>query len=179
MKPEDQVLCRIRELLVEELDRRVSAAEQRLPLRCVYHCDIHLDARKEVYGEPNDYNRITNDQGELVTQTLGVCRIGSEDPEVWSGTICEDALDAQRCPHFSPLVGKEELWVQFREDISDPLWVRDNLPAVEALLWVLGKPAPPSLPWWKRLWYRWVLRVEVTPPLAVEDPALLPPGLGK
>ena len=63
--------------------------------------------------------------------------------------------------------------------MADPEWVTANLPTVRELLWVLDPWADheiPRLPWWKRLWYRWVLKIVVVPPLAVDDPALLPAG---
>jgi hypothetical protein len=172
----DLILDRVRELLVEELDHRVQEASTRRPHYCIYNHRHPLDARKEVYGELNDYNRITDDRGQPVAQTIGLCMLGAEDPEEWKGAICEDDLDAQRCPYFTPIKGKDEIWEEFQRDVVDEGWVAENLSAVRELLWVLGGCKCPQLPWWKRLWYRWVLRIRVAPPLAVDDPALLPPG---
>jgi hypothetical protein len=176
MKDLDTILGRVRKLLVEELDRRIREASQRRPHYCVYNHRQPLDARKEVYGEPNDYNRISDGQGQAVGQTLGLCMLGAEDPEQWRGTICEDDLDAQRCPYFTPMKDKATVWSEFQRDLSDPDWITSNLPAVSELLWACDEVPCPSLPWWKRLWYRWVLKITVVSPLAVSDPALLPPG---
>lgn len=176
MKDSGYILDRIRGLLVEELDRRIEEASKRRPGYCGHNHQQPLDARKEVYGEPNDYNRITDGQGQTVSQTIGLCMLGASNPEEWKGAICEDDLDAQRCPHFIPTKNKKTIWEEFQRDTSDPEWVGANLPAVHELLGVLDGFGRPRLPWWKRLWYRWVLRIAVVPPLAVDDPALLPPG---
>jgi hypothetical protein len=88
---------------------------------------------------------------------------GSENPEQWSGTICEDPIDAQRCPLFTPKLGREEVIREFKEQLGSPEWVQKNLPDVDSLRWVLaGAPLPDptlppeeivgaSLPWWQRL----------------------------
>lgn len=176
MRSDDQIRGRIRELLVKELDRRVQEATQRRPHLCIYNHRQPLDARKEVYGEVNGYNRVSDGNGEPVNQTIGLCMLGADNPEEWKGTLCEDALDAQRCPYFEPIKTKEALWTEFQRDVSDSQWLAAHLPAVSELLWAQGEGACPQLPWWKRLWYRWVLRIVVVPPLPVDDPALLPPG---
>jgi len=176
MRSDDQIQCRIRELLVEELDRRVREATQRRPRLCVYNHRQPLDARKEVYGEPNGYNRIADGNGDPVNQTLGLCLLGSDNPEGWRGTICEDDLDAQRCPYFKSIKTKGTIWDEFQRDANDGPWLAAHLPAVSELLWAQGVEACPQLPWWKRLWHRWFLRIVVVPPLPVGDPALLPPG---
>jgi len=176
MRDQSAILDRIRHLLVDELDRRVEEASTRRPRYCVHNYRHNLDARKDVYGEPNDYNRITDKQGQPVGQELGLCLLGAENVEEWKGTICEDDLDAQRCPYFTPIKDKDTLWEEFQRDVADPEWVESNLSAVHELLWVLDEYEVPRLPWWKRLWYRWVLKIEVVPVLAVDDPALLPAG---
>lgn len=176
MRSDDQIRCRIRELLVEELNRRVQEATQRRPCLCIHNHRQPLDERKEVYGEVNGYNRISNGNGEAVAQMLGLCMLGAESPEEWKGTICEDDLDAQRCPYFEPTKTKETIWVEFQKDVSDPQWLAAHLPAVSELSWALGQGSEPQLPWWKHLWYRWVLRIVVVPPSPVDDPDLLPPG---
>jgi len=176
MRSDDQIECRIRKLLVEELDRRVAEASQRLPLLCVHNHRQPLDERREVYGEVNGYNRITDGNGEGVIQTLGLCMLGASRPEEWRGTICEDDLDAKRCPYFTPIKTKKVIWDEFQRDVRDGPWLAAHLPAVSELSWTLNHGRMPQLPWWKRLWHRWFLRIVVVPPLPVDDPALLPPG---
>jgi hypothetical protein len=173
MKTETDIRDRLRVLVGEELDRRVAQAAERLPRRCVHNHRHPLDQRKQVNGEPNDtYNRITSTRGLPVLQTIGLCMLGSEDPETWGGTICEEPLDAKRCPVFTPLKGKAELMQEFEEQLRDAEWVQANLPEVHALLWVLEEVQVPSVPWWKRLLFRFkIIKLEpVTPSI---DPTKL------
>jgi len=173
-----EIKSRIRQLLCEELDRRIHEAQQRRPHLCAHNWLQPLDSRKEVYGETNDqYNRIAVN-GEPVDQTIGLCMLGAEDIEQWKGAICEDDVDAMKCPYFQPTRSKRTLWNEFLRDVADPAWVASNMPAVRELLWVLDEsPSLPALvPWWKALWYRWVLRIQIVPIQAVTDFDLLPPG---
>jgi hypothetical protein len=73
---------------------------------------------------------------------------GSEDPQTWPGTICEDPVDAMRCPPqaFTPRVTPEVVKKEFEEQIKDLDWVKKNLPEVSALLWVLGSEKLPESP---------------------------------
>ncbi len=154
MKDDADVQTRIRELLEEEFRLRVEATQERLPVCCVYNHRHNLDSRKMVHGEEHtQYNRITrgdNRAGLPVVQTIGLCMYGSEDPTTWPGTICEDPVDAKRCPPqaFTPKITPEVVKQEFEAQIKDPEWVKKNLAEVNALLWVLGteklpeKPAP-------------------------------------
>jgi hypothetical protein len=123
------------------------------------------------------YNRIAVVGSNVpVSETIGLCMLGASDIEQWKGAVCEDDMDAMRCPYFSPTKTKGDIWDDFCRDISDAGWVSQNMPAIRELLWVVGDH-PLGLPWWKDLWYRWVLRIKVVPALPVSDPDLLPPGL--
>ncbi len=165
MRSKSEVQQRVRALLVQELDRRAELASKRLPRLCVHNHKHSLDDRKKVDGEPNEmFNRIGYDNGDPVERKLGLCMLGAENPEEWGGTICEDAIDAQRCPHFQPTVTKESLLVEFQEQLSAPGGLEKHLPAAAELLWVLEGTMTPKLPWWKLLWYRF-LRIRVEPPL--------------
>lgn len=183
MKTADEVRNRVVELLSAELDRRVREASERLPHRCFYNRRQPLDARRRVDGDPNEmFNRISAGaqagRSLPVVQTIGLCMLGAEDPTQWSGSICEDAIDAKRCPDFTPVQSKEGLFAEFTKDLQDSEWVQAKLPEVAGLLWVLERMQVPHLPWWKKLWFRFVrIKVEpVTPPF---DPAgLLPPPEG-
>jgi len=144
VKTDTEIQDRIRALLDEELCARVAKTQERLPVHCRYNYRHSLDTRKNVYGEPNDsYNRITRGDtsaGLPVTQTIGLCLYGSEDPENWPGIICEEPVDALLCPpqaftsKTTPEVAKSDLEAQ----IKDLNWLRDNMPGVYTLLWVLG-----------------------------------------
>lgn len=164
MRSEAEVKSRLRALVVQELDRRVAEAQKRKPHLCRYNYRHPLDDRKTVDGEPNEhYNHITVDSWVPTPHTLGLCMYGQEDPEDWKGNICEDDIDAQRCPMFEPLKTKEALWLEFSEQLYTPGWVDENLPAVAELLWVLEEITNPPIPWWKRIWYHWILRLRVEP----------------
>ena len=158
MRAEWEIKQRIRGLLVLELNRRVQDASLRLPHKCVHNIRHPLDVRRVVNGEPNpQYNHIS--QGN---PTLGLCFYGSESLEDWPGNTCDEPIDAQRCPYFTPRVSKADLISQFREDLKDATWIQSNLPEVAGLLWVLELAKSPELPWWKRLWFRF-LRIRVEP----------------
>jgi hypothetical protein len=95
---------------------------------------------------------------------------GAEDPETWPGDICDEPIDAQRCPKFEPRLSKEVLLTEFREQITDAHWLMENMPEIDALLWVLDDTAANlHLPWWLRLWYRFFrLRTEPVQPRLLE-----------
>jgi len=138
MKEESEVRGRLNKLLSEELGRRIAAATEKLPCRCVHNYRHPLDQRKTVDGEPNEnYNRIADHRGLPVVQTIGLCMLGSDNPEEWGGTICEEPLDAKRCPDFKPLKTKPELLKEFREQLKDEAWARANMPEAFALMWFL------------------------------------------
>lgn len=164
MRTEAEVRQRVRGLLVRELDRRADEAQRRLPHLCTHNYRHPLDSRKTVEGEPNgNYNRISNGRSLPVVQTIGLCMLGSDDPQEWGGTICEDPIDAQRCPVFQASRGKDELLVEFRQQLVTPGWVEEHLPEVASLLWALDEANAPPIPWWKRVWYRLFLRIRIEP----------------
>lgn len=138
MRGEPEVRVRLNQLLAEEVNKRIAEASERLPHRCVHNHRHPLDQRKQVDGEPNEgYNRIANGRGLPVIQTIGLCMLGSDDPETWGGTICEDPIDAKRCPDFKPAKLKADLLKEFREQLRDEAWAREHLPEVFALMWLL------------------------------------------
>ena len=155
MKQRDEIQDRIRALLDVELARRLSVTGQRQPHLCRYNHRQPLDSRKHLAGDPNDgYNRL--DRHRLpVVNTLGLCMMGVEDPMTWPGTICDDPVDAQRCPYFDSVQTHAQLVAEFETQVTDPDWLRENLPAVYELVWTLDM-APPNyrVSWWKRTWLR-------------------------
>lgn len=169
MRSETEVQDRIRYLLTLEVDRRVKEASARLPHLCRHNRRHSLDVRKEIAGDPNpEYNRIAGKS----LPVIGLCMLGAEDPMSWPGTICEDPIDAQRCPYFTPTVNKEAVETQFKSELRDLDWVSTNLPEVYGLLWALGSATVPKLPWWKALLFRCLqIRPDalVTPPLPSGD----------
>ena len=177
MKVQSDIEARIRLLLCEELSRRVREAETRLPHLCRFNHRQPLDTRKAVEDLPNDtYNRTTDRNGLPVVQTIGLCMLGSEDVENWPGNICEDPIDAQRCPYFDPAHSKTLIFEQFKANVTDNDWIRVNMPEMYGLLWVLDDSRIRSLPWWKFLWFK-MLRIHVAPMISVEGVEnLLPPA---
>jgi hypothetical protein len=134
---------RLRVIVVTELRRRLE--REVLPHLCVHNRRQPLDHRRTVYGEPNAaYNRISagvEDGVSLpVLQTIGLCTLGAENPETWTGTICEEPLDAQRCPYFTYREARAEVYKEFVTNLRDPMWVEAHLPAAHALLWVMNAP---------------------------------------
>lgn len=167
MKTQMEVKDRLQTLLIAEFDRRVREASRRLPTLCQHNYRQELDARKQIAGEVNDgYNRV-NRVGLPVVQSIGLCGMGMEDAGVWNGDVCDDPIDAQRCPHFQPRYDKGNLLDIFKQQVSQPEWLKANLPEVYSLLWVLDETAANfHLPWWKRVWFRfWRIRVEPVRPV--------------
>jgi hypothetical protein len=173
MRDATEIEARIRFLLVEELTARVKLAEHRLPHLCTHNYRHPLDVRKRIAGEVNEnYNRIGTSPG---TPSMGLCMLGASSVEDWPGTICEEPIDAQRCPYFNPKANKKTIWNDFAQQLKDPDWLRVNMPEVYGLLWAINKMQVPDIPWWKRLWYK-LLRIQVEPLSQPEDPEkLLPP----
>lgn len=178
MKSEAAIKARLRALLVKELDRRVEEASKRLPRRCTHNHRQPLDARKTVDGEPNpNYNRITNGHGLPVLQTIGLCMLNADDPDnpEWNLTICEEPIDAQRCPFFEAKQDKATLLTEFWEQLETPGWVEEHMPGVAVLAWALDQATTPKLPWWKLMWF-FLLRIRIEPVREVKNlDALLGP----
>jgi hypothetical protein len=80
--------------------------------------------------------------------------LGAENPEEWAGTICDEPIDAKRCPYFSPTSTETSIKEELLSQMQDLDWVKQNLPDAYQLLWVLEKVSVPRLPWWKRLLLR-------------------------
>lgn len=192
MKDEIEIQNRIRNILTEEFERRANDATARLPIRCTFNHRQPLDNRKQVGGEVNEhFNRVTKGPHLPVVQTIGLCMYGAEKTGEWPGNICEDAVDAQRCPLFTSKVTREEVQTQLQTEIRDLAWVQQNMPGVHSLLWVLGseKLDPPPTPEMPALalepkedplghikltwWTRFLLRL-----LGISRERLLPPGQG-
>jgi hypothetical protein len=165
MRDESAIQDRLRFLLTKELDRTVAESRARLPHKCEHNHRQPLDVRKEIAGTPNEnYNKVSAKHLPII----GLCMLGADDPSQWNGTICEDPIDAQRCPYYSdPTATSEAVQKEFNRNIKDLVWVEKNLPEAYGLLWALGTEAMPSLPWWKALWFK-VIRVR-------PDPLSLPP----
>ncbi len=182
MKTASMIKARIQELLLAELDDRVTEAGQRLPHLCVHNHRQPVDTRRRIDDEPNPgYNRVNRRHLPVLEESLGLCMYGSEDKETWPGDICEDPIDAQRCPLFTSLLNKDLVHHQFMANLADLNWRKANMPEVHILLGVLADEANPQvlrLPWWKRLWF-WALRIKVEPQV-IEPPLdltlLLPPA---
>ncbi len=146
MRSEVEIQDRIRQLLQEAFAKQLEDHQEKLPHRCVHNHRQPLDSRRTVNGEPNpNYNRISNKELPVL-QTIGLCMYGAENPDDWKGTICEEPIDAQRCPLFESKVPKEILEQEFGEKLKDIEWVRANLPEVNGLLWAISSEQLPEAP---------------------------------
>lgn len=163
MRTEQEVRLRLEHLLGAELERRVQETTERVPTRCVHNHRQALDSRRQVEGLPNPGFNILSREGKVglpVIQTIGLCLLGVDDPNEWRGTICDEPIDAKRCPDYTPFQTKDELLAAFKQDLQDTEWVQTNMPEVHGLLWTLGYLEAPALPWWRRVWY-FFLRIQV------------------
>jgi hypothetical protein len=159
MRAASEIEERLRVIVVEELRQRLD--REILPHLCVHNRRQPLDHRRSIYGEPNEgYNRISAGiEGGVslpVLQTIGLCMLGAENPETWSGTICEEPLDAQRCPYFVYKQARADVYREFLTNLRDPVWVEGHLPAAHALLWVMSAPlkVEPRPSGWRRAWWK-------------------------
>jgi hypothetical protein len=151
MRSESEVRERLQELITGELNQRLDLLGKRLPSLCTHNYLHTLDLRKKVGVEatPNPrFNTIT--EGENSNQHIGLCLLGSDDPETWSGTICEDPVDAKRCPYFSSSHTKASILASLEKDLADEDWLDAHLPEARALMWILGG-YDFKISWWKRL----------------------------
>jgi hypothetical protein len=175
MKSHSEIEGLIRDLICSEFNRRIDEATQRHPQLCINNYRHPLDLRKSIEGEKNeDFNRITDKVGLPVVQTIGLCLLESNESTEWGGTICEDPIDAKKCPYFTPTKDPSKILVELEEDLKNTAWVREHLPEVFTLLWVIGKTQF-SVPWWKRLLF-WFKVIRVEPVLPSIDPSKLLPS---
>jgi hypothetical protein len=158
MRALPEIEARIRHLVESDLRRRL--AREVLPQNCRHNHRQPLDHRRTVYGEAHAaYNRISigvvGGVSLPVVQTIGLCMLGAESPGEWAGTVCEDPIDAQRCPQFADKQDPLEVYQAFARDLQNASWLESHLPEVSSLLWVIGAQVSPSAvqrPWWARLW---------------------------
>lgn len=176
MKPKSEVVDRVRALLQAEFDTRCQLASQRLPHMCANNYRHTLDFRKKVEDQKNEiYNRITKGPKLPVIQTIGLCMLGADNPQEWLSTICEDPIDAQRCPDFTATLDKSEIWNRLQEQVNDTKWLQEHMPEVAVLLWVLETPV--AMPWWSKVWCWFSPRIQREPQLPPLDlNSLLPPS---
>lgn len=174
MKSETEIRERLSGLLMRELHRRITEAGRRLPHRCKFNHRQPLDGRRTVDGEPNpNFNRVTNGKALPV---IGLCGYGLEDVTTWSGNICEDPIDAQRCPLFVPRQTKEAIRQEFEQQLATG-WLEENMPEVASLCWALGQVNVRRLPWWHRIVFKF-LRVRVEPILTADQAVIRMLGTG-
>jgi hypothetical protein len=172
VKDSAEILARVRGLLCIELDQRFDEASKRLPHLCMHNHRQPLDERKTVDGVRNpNFNRVSLP----VVATIGLCMLGADSPESWQGAICEDPVDAQRCPYFLSSRSKEIVLKEFQEQVGDSEWLAKNLPGISELLWAAGASSAPRIPYWKRL-VGWVTRIRVEPVRTTVDASLLLPS---
>jgi hypothetical protein len=172
MKGESEIECLVRSLISKELDHRVAEASERLPHLCINNYRHPLDQRKHIEGESNEnYNRITDAKGLPVLQTIGLCLLDSDNPSEWGGTICEEPIDAKKCPYFTPARNKNLILPDLEKNLQDPEWVQGNMPDLFILLWVLDKTEV-KVSWWRKLLFRFKV-IKVEPVLPRIDPAKL------
>lgn len=167
MRTEQELKARVRELVAQELNHRITEAGRRLPSYCLHHFDHTLDSRKTVDGFPNpDYNRITTH-----LSVIGLCNLGVEDPESWNGTICDEEIDAKKCPKFQSIKKKSDIIAELESDLKNPVWLKENMPELSTLVWVLSS-VELRVPLWRRvLMFLRVIRVEPKAPSF--DPSIL------
>jgi len=170
MRPSSDIKSRIRALVNEELERRIVLATKRLPHMCQHNIRQPLDTRKSIEGEVNpQYNRITSGRGLPVVQSIGLCGVGVDNLDTWEMNICDEPIDALRCPIFLSKSTKETIVKELEGQLLDKDWLAQNMPEVSGLLWSLGDLAtPPKLPWWKKILLK-AKRVVVEP---VSNPQL-------
>jgi len=178
VKSESEIKARIEEAVFEEVSRRVDTLGERVPHKCIHNYRHPLDARKVTEeGFNPQYNRVTSERRLPVLQTVGLCLLGSDDPSAWSGTICDEPIDAKRCPVFTAFRTKDDVLEEVKGQMADESWLKSNMPEVYALSWALDMVVVHKLSWWSRLllWLKRPMSEPRTPPFSPDK--LLPPGV--
>jgi hypothetical protein len=154
MKTKEEIRSLVRQMLLDEFDRRFKDLTKRLPCKCIHNHRQDLDTSPVLDEQLNEgYNRL--DRKHLpMAPTIGLCMLGSEDAQTWNGTICDEPIDAQRCPDFTPWETKESFLEDFTKQVLDPKWLETNLPVAYGLILASEIEPPFKLSWWKRLLFR-------------------------
>lgn len=189
MRSRSEVVDMAKQEIISLWSSILTEHRKKLPHLCVHNHRQPLDFDKTREGEINPgYNRVNRVHLPMVP-TMGLCMLGSEGG-TWPGTICDEPLDAARCPVFTPATNPVALWVEFQNNLLNPKWVEENSPRLASLLWVLDSDTPSSLfrfPGWLGYLFRLFfplkkkLPQQLPPKVAPEDlpPDFFPDGMGK
>lgn len=116
MKREGKVEEKLRDLRYEHLKSKMEENLTPVPENCKHNYQYTAE----------------DDDGEEVT--VGLCMLGSDNPQEWPGNVCDAPQTAEKCPFFEPKKSEEELKEEFRDEID-----RGEYPDLTALQWVLDR----------------------------------------
>lgn len=86
----------------------------------------------------HNYTHVGKDTEDMDTE-VGLCLLGSSNPEEWKGTICDEDVQAQSCPFFKNKFSKDVMLRSFYEELEDETVVSAEYKDIAALQWVIGE----------------------------------------
>lgn len=129
MKPEGQIRHKLVQVRFRHLKREIRGGLSRRPQNCSHNGTV---------ASPSG--------------PFGVCLLGSDKPDSWNGTPCDERFGgdvrAGKCPYFDCVRSKDEIKQDFNAFLYDASLpeVAEKYPDMAALLWVLEEDSPPALP---------------------------------
>jgi len=173
VKSKVDILKRLKKLRIRYAKNHIKCSQERKHKNCVYnHEQTPLSCSNsitEVELAPREISTVILIRDN---DSTFYCSYGSDDPEHWSGLICDRDEIAEKCKWFIPKVNAKEARIDFLQLIEDDKYVYENYPDLAALQWALGdRVYKHALSWWDRLVF-WLWSRVFKP----KSPAALPPA---
>lgn len=174
MKSKSDVLKRLKKLRVRYAKSYIKCSRKREHRNCVYNLKqepLQYDASQVELDLAPCYTEIIIASGPEDISTY-YCAYGINDPENWSGMICDKDEIAESCKWFAPKATARQAREEFLQLMEDDEYVYENYRDVAILQWILeDRVHKHALSWWERV-VLWVcLKLSRTKP-----PAALPPA---
>jgi hypothetical protein len=145
MKSEGKIKQKLKDAKFKYLKRELRSKLRKCPENCQYNVRHNVTSYHYVEG---------SDKPEKRTVEVGLCMYGSENPEEWSGKICDEDKTAQDCGLFLGKFDKEEVKAQFNSKLEDDALVAEEYKDLAALQWVVGDSIVKwEMPWHQKIWY--------------------------
>jgi hypothetical protein len=181
VKSKSNVLKRLKKLRIRYAKSHIKCSQERKHRNCVYNHEQEPMRRWDPWVLENDVGvepELIPCHTEIVIASTAeqssafYCTYGSEDPENWSGLICDHDGIARKCKWFTPRTNVKEAREEFLRLMEDDKYVYENYRDIAVLQWVLeDRVHKHALSWWERL-VIWLCLVFSKP----KPPAALPPA---
>lgn len=139
MKSKIEVLIRLHKIIKRHKAAHVRQLTEKTPHNCVYNY-LHTEISQSRVRE-SEYPISPRRSNSLVViqdpRPIRVCTYGSDMPDSWNGTICDDISVSAPCQFFSSIKSAEEAGSEFDIMMKDDAETLDRYPDVAVLQWVL------------------------------------------